>query len=474
MFVSVACPSREVERREKLRRTLAGLVPAESEQQIGPRALSARAAEQQLEPPAEKAPSNPAKFRPSVAEIGRIKDARLASVHRAPTRGRHLVHSPRSNLPLAPPRSWEEVLMAQVDAAAAAMRKRRLAQDELSPGGGRGAHRSPRKAWSEEHDENDESSQPCAAPPPPPPAKAAAVATAQEAYDKALEALRLAEEAKEAAEGERAESDPGADADADVGPWPCAEAGAGAAPVPRPFRELQQLSAKHLEEVQRAVRRQRARELYETRRWWYKPVARRGNKLYSLTSSSGEGGGEPIEYVLGKRMLCEHVPGPHRKQGFLVYDCAARALLEALCTRASSPLREGGRRLGCGNVAVLRLRATRPCAPDGEAWPTRRGVWAFGVLHPVAVALEKQQWMSYDRCCERWLPTTTSGLCRACALDDKCCVQLRNQAPVGEPPAHPAAARAAAAARAKAMPRKSSSDVAGAAPSKSLDYASYA
>ena len=103
------------ERREKLRRTLAGLVPAESEQQIGPRALSARAAEQQLEPPAEKAPSNPAKFPSSMAEIGRINDTRLASVHRAPTRGRHLVHSPRSNLPLAPPRSWEEVLMAQVD-----------------------------------------------------------------------------------------------------------------------------------------------------------------------------------------------------------------------------------------------------------------------------------------------------------------------------------------------------------------------
>lgn len=478
-------PTRE-HRREELRRTLAGLVPAENEQQIGPRALSARAAkrQQQLEPPATQALSDPAKFPSSVAEIGRINDARLANVHRAPTRGGHLVHAPRSNLSQAPPRSWEQVLMAQVDAAAAAMRKTRLAQDELQPDGGRESRHSPRKAWAEQSDENDESSQPSQPAPPPPPPKAAAVATAQEAYDKALEALRLAEEAKEAAEGGRAEADSGADADADVGPWPCADAcwgcggtavlkaaaeagaagaGGAAAPVPRPFRELQQLSAKHLEEVQRAVRRQKARELYESRRWWYKPVARRGNRFYSLA-----GGGEPLEFVLGKRMLCEHARGP-RKQGFLVYDCAARALLEAMCAKASDPLREGGRKLGCGNVAVLRVRATRPCAPAHEQWPTKRGVWAFGVLHPVAVALELQQWMSYDKCCERWLPATMPGLCRACALDDKCCVQLRNAAPVGEPPAHPAVARAA---RAKAPPPCDSNEVA--APPKSLDYASYA
>lgn len=469
--------AREAERRQTLRRTLAGLVPQENEKEIGPRALSARAAKRQQQlAPEKEVPSDPRRFPSPVAEVGRINDARLANVHRAPARGGHLVHAHRSNLSLAPPRSWEQVLMAQVDAAATAMRKTRLAQDAASS--------PPRQAWAEEHDENDGSSRP---PPPPPPAKAVAtapaVATAQEAYDKALEALRMAEEAKDAAEAGRADADASTDADADCGPWPCAdacwgmgntavlkaaaEAGAGggaAAPVPRPMRELQQLGAMHLEEVQRAVRRQRARELYEARRWWYKPVARRGNKFYSLA-----GGGEPIEFVLGKRMLCEHSRGP-RKQGFLVYDCAARALLEALSAKASNPLREGGRKLGCGNIAVLRVRATRPCAPDDEQWPTRRGVWAFGVLHPVAVAIEKQQWMAYDKCCDRWLPTTTPGLCRSCALGDKCCVQLRNAAPVGEPPAHPGVARAA---RAKAAHERHSEGASAAAP-KSLDYACYA
>ena len=134
-----------------------------------------------------------------------------------------------------------------------------------------------------------------------------------------------------------------------------------------------------------------------------------------------------------------------------MYDCAARALLEAMCVRASDPPRESGRRLGgSGAVAVLRLRATRPCAPRHEEWPTGSGVWAFSVVQPVAVALERQEWMSYEKCCERWLPATQPGLCRACAMGDCTCVQARNAAPVGEPPSR-AAARAAAAAAAAAV-----------------------
>ena len=120
-----------------------------------------------------------------------------------------------------------------------------------------------------------------------------------------------------------------------------------------------------------------------------------------------------------------------------------------MCASTSNPLRESGRRLGGGGaVAVLRVRATRPCAPKHEQWPTSSGVWAFSVVQPVAVALEKQEWMSYDKCCDRWLPTTQPGLCRVCAMDERTCVQVRNAAPVGEPPAR-AAARAAAAAAAR-------------------------
>jgi hypothetical protein len=225
------------------------------------------------------------------------------------------------------------------------------------------------------------------------------------------------------------------------------EAGGAPVPVPRPIRQLQLLTAAHLGELQCAVRRQRAQELFSERRWWYKPVMRRGARYFMLKE------GEPVEFILGKRMLCEQNSGP-RREGFLVYDCAARALLEAMCASTSNPLRESGRRLGGGGaVAVLRVRATRPCAPKHEQWPTSSGVWAFSVLQPVAVALEKQEWMSYEKCCDRWLPTTQPGLCRVCAMDERTCVQVRNAAPVGEPPAR-AAARAAAAAAAAARPEE--------------------
>ena len=178
--------------------------------------------------------------------------------------------------------------------------------------------------------------------------------------------------------------------------------------------------------------------------------------------------GEPLEFTLGKRMLCEQSSGP-RRAGFLAYDCAARALLEAMCATTSDPLRESARRLGGGTVAVLRMRATRPCAPPHEQWPTASGVWAFQVLQPVAVALEKQEWMSYEKCCDRWLPTTTPGLCRACALDERTCVQARNAAPVGEPPARAPARAVAVAAR----PRVQKDAPTSAAPPKSLDHTCY-
>ena len=58
--------------------------------------------------------------------------------------------------------------------------------------------------------------------------------------------------------------------------------------------------------MQRAVRRQRAQELFAERRWWYKAVMRRGARFFVLKE------GEPLEFVLGKRMLCAQSSGPRR------------------------------------------------------------------------------------------------------------------------------------------------------------------
>ena len=136
-------------------------------------------------------------------------------------------------------------------------------------------------------------------------------------------------------------------------------------------------------------------------------------------------------------------------------------------------VRAGARGLADQAGRVVRRR---PHASNAARRPRRRSLArtpfrrpfrrcrAFGVLHPVSVALEKQEWMSYDKCCDRWLPTTTPGLCRACALDERTCVQLRNAAPVGEPPAHPTSARRATTARQEER----------AAAPKSLDYKCYA
>ena len=49
-----------------------------------------------------------------------------------------------------------------------------------------------------------------------------------------------------------------------------------------------------------------------------------GNQLFSITD------GEAVEFKLGKTMLCAQQPSPPRKAGYLLHDCAARALQEAV------------------------------------------------------------------------------------------------------------------------------------------------
>jgi hypothetical protein len=50
-------------------------------------------------------------------------------------------------------------------------------------------------------------------------------------------------------------------------------------------------------------------------------------------------------------------------------------------------------KLAASTKAVLRVTASRQCAPEGARWPTRGGVWAFEVIVPVAIAIEQQAWM---------------------------------------------------------------------------------
>ena len=75
-----------------------------------------------------------------------------------------------------------------------------------------------------------------------------------------------------------------------------------------------------------------------------------------------------------------------------------------------------------------------------------------------------QEWMGYEKCCDRWLPATVPGLCRACALDERTCVQVRNAAPVGEPPARK---------RAPAGGRHETAEPAYEAAPKTLDHSCY-
>lgn len=74
--------------------------------------------------------------------------------------------------------------------------------------------------------------------------------------------------------------------------------------------------------LQKTMERQRILTLHAQRKWWYKPVAMMAGNCYSITE------GESLHYVLGKRMLSEHIQHGPSKFGFLVYDCAARALQE--------------------------------------------------------------------------------------------------------------------------------------------------
>ena len=77
-------------------------------------------------------------------------------------------------------------------------------------------------------------------------------------------------------------------------------------------------------------------------------------------------------------------PGPSlSREGFLVYDCAARALLEAMC--APPPTRCARAAGGSAAAARSRCSAWRDAAVRGTKRPTSSGVWAFSVVQPVAL-----------------------------------------------------------------------------------------
>ena len=133
----------------------------------------------------------------------------------------------------------------------------------------------------------------------------------------------------------------------------------------------------------------RAARLFARRRFWYKCVAVVGGRYYSIEH------GLALQYVLGKRMVCSQLEPLHVRRGevevpagFLVYDCAARALVEAM-SRPSG-------RLAASHIAVIRVHARHECAQAGASWPTADGTWVFGVVTPEGVALERQ--VSYGPC----------------------------------------------------------------------------
>ncbi len=152
--------------------------------------------------------------------------------------------------------------------------------------------------------------------------------------------------------------------------------------------------------------------LFDERRWWFQPVAVVSGKYYSL------GQGTAVQYYIGRRMVCEQLPpGEVPKLGFLVFDCAARALEHAIERRGRFPL---------AHVAVLRVRVKEPRAPASARWPTQNGAWAFRILTPEAVAVEWQAWMADEREGVYWQPNRPAGHCRQCALGDKSCIHARN------------------------------------------------
>jgi hypothetical protein len=137
--------------------------------------------------------------------------------------------------------------------------------------------------------------------------------------------------------------------------------------------------------------RRKAVQLHRRRRWWYKPVAVLGGRFYSVSRGLG------LQFILGKRMVSQHLdppPGLHGVAapppavcGFLVYDCAARALAAVIGSRR-------GGRLAAAPVVVLRVSARGECTPPAATWPSPDGAWAFRVVIPEGVALERQVGLS--------------------------------------------------------------------------------
>ena len=102
-------------------------------------------------------------------------------------------------------------------------------------------------------------------------------------------------------------------------------------------------------------------------------------------------------------------------------------------------------RLAAAGKGVLRVTASRPCAPRTAHWPTAGGVWAFELLVPVAIAIEQQTWMDDPSLASLWLPASPPGMCKQCALGERTCVQVRNRLEMGAPPPKKAAAKPPAA-----------------------------
>lgn len=152
--------------------------------------------------------------------------------------------------------------------------------------------------------------------------------------------------------------------------------------------------------------------------------------LATATEAYSIAEGEALPFRMGKRMLTTNEGATSRargKGGFLVYECAARALQAAL-------VRPKGK-LATATKAVLRVTASRPCAPPHSKWPTNGGVWAFEVIVPVSIAVEQQTWMEDRTLASLWLPASPPGLCKQCALGERVCVQVRNHLEMGQPPA---------------------------------------
>ena len=170
-----------------------------------------------------------------------------------------------------------------------------------------------------------------------------------------------------------------------------------------------------------AVAQHEADSLLDRRKYWYKPVAMVGGQAYSISE------GEALPFKLGKRIIASKEDAARGRGGFLLYECAARALQAAL-------VRPKGK-LATATKAVLRVTASRACAPADAKWPTAGGVWAYEVITPISIALESQTWMEDPSLASLWLPASPPGLCKQCALGERTCVQVRNRLEMGAPPA---------------------------------------